>query len=150
MTSFYPPQLFVQIDLTAHPLDLELDTDTRSFTMAAPTAMIDPAIFESLQAKIDDDSAFRDKIRDTVQLLEKQVKSAQALLSRVHSTPAANLPPVLQLVEKSITEESATITSLSQLASTQPYYKWNQMWNRTVQDCVWRIHRSRDRGCDSC
>ena len=104
--------------------------------MAASGAMIDPAIFESLQAKIDDDTTFRDQIRDVVQLLEKQVKSAQAILSRIHSTSAANLPPLLATAGSSIKEEGNTVATLAQLASTQPYYKWNQMWNRTLQDTV--------------
>lgn len=34
--------------------------------------MVDPAIFEDLQAKIDEDTAFRDEIKDIVQTLEKQ------------------------------------------------------------------------------
>lgn len=34
--------------------------------------MVDAAVFESLQAKIDDDIAIRDQIRDIVQTLEKQ------------------------------------------------------------------------------
>ena len=38
---------------------------------AAP-AMVDPAIFEHLQAKIDEDSYVRDELRDILKTLEKQ------------------------------------------------------------------------------
>jgi hypothetical protein len=51
--------------------------------------MIDPQIFEELQNKIDEDGKVRDQIRDIIQTLERQERSAQSILSRAHSTPTA-------------------------------------------------------------
>ncbi|KAK4993447.1 Translin-1 [Elasticomyces elasticus] len=45
--------------------------------MANPSnGMVDPAIFEHLQQKIDEDTGVRDKIREVLQTLEKQGKAA--------------------------------------------------------------------------
>jgi hypothetical protein len=52
--------------------------------------MIDPKIFESLQTKIDDDTEIRDQIRAILQVLERQGRTAQSILSGAHSTPAAH------------------------------------------------------------
>lgn len=58
--------------------------------MANPSRMIDPKIFESLQSKIDDDAETRDQIRAILQVLERQGRAAQSVLSGAHSTPAAH------------------------------------------------------------
>lgn len=68
--------------------------------------MVNPAIFEHLQAKIDEDSRVREELRNFLQNLEQQGKlnsksskslslppvpgrATQSILSRAHSVPAA-------------------------------------------------------------
>lgn len=69
--------------------------------------MIDPAIFEQLQANIDSDAQVREELRNILQRLERQGiifylprltegdfssiagRTTQSLLSRAHSVPAA-------------------------------------------------------------
>ena len=58
--------------------------------MADGAGMVDPRIFEDLQTKIDADAEVRDQIKATLQTLERQGRNTQSLLSRAHSTPAAN------------------------------------------------------------
>ena len=41
-------------------------------TNTADFGMVDPAIFEDLQAKIDEDTQVRDELRNILQTLEKQ------------------------------------------------------------------------------
>lgn len=70
-------------------------------------ALVDPAVFQSLQAKIDEDASVREELKNILQNLEKQGRSetppclislfltdsigrvTQSILSRVHSIPAA-------------------------------------------------------------
>ncbi|KAF2429785.1 Translin [Tothia fuscella] len=96
--------------------------------------MVDPAIFEHLQEKIDEDVTFRDALRDIVQQLEKQTRTAQAILSRAHSTPSAQTSDVVRAAEAAIRDEITTVAGLSVQASKQPYYKWNDVWTRKMQD----------------
>jgi len=107
--------------------------------MATHLGMVDPAIFEHLQEKIDEDTSFRDVIRDIVQQLEKQTRSTQAILSRAHSTPTSQTSDVVTTVETSLHNEISTISKLSGQASKQPYYKWNTMWSHKVQDVCFTI-----------
>ncbi|KAH7407508.1 putative Translin-1 [Cadophora sp. MPI-SDFR-AT-0126] len=101
--------------------------------------MVDPRIFEQLQAKIDDDAEVRDQIRAITQTLERQGRNAQSVLSRAHSTPAANLGPVLVAAEASIKEEAESISKLAEISSSSPYYKYNGLWTRDVQNVVFSI-----------
>lgn len=107
--------------------------------MANPTGMVDPQIFENLQIKIDEDAEVRDQIRAVLQSLERQGRAAQSVLSRAHSTPTAHLQNILQAAEEVIVEEIASIGKLAEITSKSPYYKYNGMWTRDVQNVVFSI-----------
>ncbi|KIW03873.1 uncharacterized protein PV09_05169 [Verruconis gallopava] len=102
--------------------------------MAAQQGMVDPAIFAHLQQKIDEETAFRDSLREVIQQLEKQTRTTQSILARAHSTPTVKINEVVTAAEEAIRDEIATILKLSELASQQPYYKNNFMWTRSMQD----------------
>jgi hypothetical protein len=51
--------------------------------------MVDPQIFEDIQAKIDEDAQVKEQIRAILQILERQGRTAQSILSRAHSTPTS-------------------------------------------------------------
>ncbi|KAF8858957.1 Translin [Acephala macrosclerotiorum] len=104
--------------------------------MASSSAMVDPKIFEQLQTKIDEDAEVRDQIKAIIQTLERQSRNAQSILSRAHSIPAANLEPVLQAAEAAIKEEVDSITKLATTTAGSPYYKYNGIWSRDVQNVI--------------
>ena len=101
-------------------------------------SLLDPAIFASLDSKIEEEALIRDSLGQIVQKLDRVVSSAQGLLSRVHSTPktrcthlrsrhcvAANAPDaaLVKQVEASIAEQVTLTAELAELASKHPYYK---------------------------
>jgi len=49
------------------------------------------------------------------------------------------VPELLTSAEEAIRNSRESITKLSQVSSNQPYYKWNGMWSRQVQDTVFTI-----------
>ncbi|KAH8893411.1 putative sequence-specific DNA binding protein [Thozetella sp. PMI_491] len=102
--------------------------------MASP--LIDPALFEQLKAKIEEDAKVRQELHDIVEELSQQVAYVQGLLSRIHSTPRSQYPTFLKQVDESISKYGATVTKLSTFASGHPYYKHNFKWTRTVQDAI--------------
>ncbi|KAK5116967.1 hypothetical protein LTR62_006688 [Meristemomyces frigidus] len=81
--------------------------------------MIQSGIFESLQRKIDDDSAVKD-VRHPVPN-DFQVSS------------------VLEAAQASISREVTTIQKLSEVAAKHPYYKFNYAWTRQIQDACFSI-----------
>ncbi|KAL4810334.1 Translin [Aspergillus unguis] len=98
--------------------------------------MIDRAIFESLQAKIDEETAVRDELRDIVQSLSRKGRSTQAALSRAHSTPAAQLSPVLESSTQEILAQKEEVARLKAVADKHPFYKYNGVWSRDLQNLV--------------
>jgi len=101
--------------------------------------MVDAKIFESLQTKIDEDAEARDLIRAILQTLERQDRTTQSILSRAHSTPAAHLASVISSAEKAIIDEIASVKTLAEIASKSPYYKYNGIWTRDVQNVIFAI-----------
>lgn len=49
--------------------------------------MVNPAIFEHLQTKLDEDAQVREEIRNIVQSMERQDRITSSVLSRAHSVP---------------------------------------------------------------
>ncbi|MCJ1374508.1 hypothetical protein MMC20_005740 [Loxospora ochrophaea] len=80
------------------------------------SSMVDPTIFEHLQAKIDEDIQLRDELRHTLQILERQVQ------------------PTITEASDSIAAQVTTISQLSAAASKHPYYKYNSLWTRDIQN----------------
>ncbi|KAF2239298.1 translin [Viridothelium virens] len=101
--------------------------------------MVNPSIFQHLQSKIDEETLVGEELRDIVNLLEKQEKSAQAALSRAHSTPTPEVSSVVVAAESAIRYEIDTIQKLSEAASKHPYYKYNGIWTRNIQDACFTI-----------
>lgn len=55
--------------------------------MASESTLLDPSIFDYLKDKLEEESQIRETLTQIIQRLERAVASAQAFLSRVHSTP---------------------------------------------------------------
>ena len=54
-----------------------------------PSRLLDPAIFETLKANLEQEQQVRDGLYQIVHRLERAVAYAQGVLSRVHATPPA-------------------------------------------------------------
>ncbi|RAL15336.1 translin [Aspergillus homomorphus CBS 101889] len=98
--------------------------------------MIDHQIFEDLQSKIDEEATVRDELHDIVQTLARKGRSTQAILSRAHSTPAEQLKPVLDDVTKAILAQRDEVARLKTVADRHPFYKYNGVWTRELQNLV--------------
>jgi predicted translin family RNA/ssDNA-binding protein len=112
-------------------------TDT---TMTTSTPHIDPAIFTNLQTKIDEESTIRDSLKTIVEILSKQSRLVSSILSRIHNTPTSSLAStVLQPCLQPLQDEITTVQQLSQTASQYPFYKFNGMWQRDIQNVITSI-----------
>ncbi|KAH1309679.1 hypothetical protein KXX16_000380 [Aspergillus fumigatus] len=97
--------------------------------------MIDNAIFEDLQTKIDEETAVRDELHEIVQTLSKKGRSTQAILSRAHSTPSDQLKPVLDDATKEIIAQRDEVARLKTVADKHPFYKYNGV--TSIELCAW-------------
>lgn len=103
--------------------------------------LITPDLFESLQAKIDDDTNVRELIKEIVQSLEKAEKKAIAHITNAHSLPEPQLEKALSraILHDEFLNIVKIVGGLQDIASKHPYYKFNGMWTRAMQDAVFIV-----------
>ncbi|CAI7601672.1 unnamed protein product [Penicillium manginii] len=118
--------------------------------------MIDQRIFEDLQTKIDEETTVRDELHDIVQTLARKGRSTQAILARAHSTPSDKLQPVLDDATASIIAQKDEVARLRSVADKHPFYKYNGVWSRELQNlvasielCAWLGGLPEHKGTDS-
>lgn len=104
-----------------------------------PKGMLSPAIFEHLQSKLDEDGQVREELRAIVQIMERQDRNTMSILSRAHSIPQADLSSSLSEAWESISKQVETIGKLNEVASKHPYYKYNGMWTREMQNTSFAV-----------
>ncbi|EWC46623.1 hypothetical protein DRE_04110 [Drechslerella stenobrocha 248] len=104
-----------------------------------PAGMIDPQIFRQVQDDIDEDIKVRDEIRGLLKALDKQERSIQSVLSRVHAVPASSLPDLLASAQPSFDQQREILKELATVASKYPYYKYNGLWTREIQTASYGI-----------
>lgn len=116
---------------------MSADTTMSTPAPASSAQNVDPAIFTSLQAKIDEETAIRDELKAHVETLSKQGRLTQSILSRIHNTPTAELETaVLGPCDDALSQQAATVKELAQSASKYPFYKWNNIWQRDIQGVI--------------
>ncbi|KAK1719348.1 hypothetical protein CaCOL14_005962 [Colletotrichum acutatum] len=115
-----------------------MDSDTNMVEVPA-SRLLDPQIFEHLKNKIEEDQEVRDQMSQTVQKLDRAISYVQGLLSRIHATPRQQYGPFLADVQAGIQKEIEVIGELQEIASKHPYYKYNQKWNRQVQNAIFTV-----------
>lgn len=101
------------------------------------TSLIDTSIFTTLQSKIDAETAIRDELKQIVEALSKQGRVTQSILSRIHNVPPQLLTQeVLQPATRAIEEQKNSVITLNNAASKYPFYKYNGMWQRDIQNLI--------------
>ncbi|MCJ1450593.1 hypothetical protein MMC28_000926 [Mycoblastus sanguinarius] len=101
--------------------------------------MATSGIFELLQAKIEGESLVREELKDIVQSLERQNRSTLSILSRAHSIPQKDLSPTLSEALDAMGQQRDIIKRLNHAASKHPYYKYNSIWSREMQNSCFAV-----------
>ena len=106
-------------------------------TPRAGQSLIDTSIFSNLQTKIDEETAIREELKAIVETLSKQARLTQSIISRIHNVPSQSLnAEVLEPCMAALEEQRKTISTLKEAASKYPFYKYNGMWQRDIQNLI--------------
>ncbi|KAI5820314.1 Translin [Pyronema omphalodes] len=100
---------------------------------------IDQNIFSTVTEQIDQDLEIRESIREVLKNLDKQLKQISATLSRVHSVPPSEVPNLITKTQPIFEAAKNDLHELIQKSKPYPYYKYNMMWQREMQNLVFLI-----------
>ncbi|GAA6059581.1 hypothetical protein JCM10212_000637 [Sporobolomyces blumeae] len=95
--------------------------------------MTQPVDFGYLQDSLSLDADRRDKIRDATKLIETHQRPLIAILSRVHSTTAREIPALLQSLDPLLPSLRAALADLAHLVPPQQFYRYNDSFSRSIQ-----------------
>ncbi|KAI9892040.1 MAG: hypothetical protein M1814_002235 [Vezdaea aestivalis] len=100
--------------------------------------MFDPSLFAELQAKIDQEAKVKEELRIVLHNLERQTRKTHSILAKAHSIPSRDFgsPTEGPLGDtgSSFSQEVKFVIELKNIAGRYPYYKYNSLWSRNVQD----------------
>ncbi|KAL0637965.1 Translin-1 [Maublancomyces gigas] len=107
--------------------------------MSETFAMVDPEIFAAVQEMIEKDSAVKEEIRNALRKLDKEVRKITSILSRVHIVPAEHVPKLTDSVNDGFKQVRDEIEGLVEIVKDYPYYKYNGLWTRDLQNTVFLV-----------
>ncbi|TGZ82191.1 recombination hotspot-binding protein [Ascodesmis nigricans] len=100
---------------------------------------IDHSIFTAVQEQIENDAVVRENIREALKKLDKEVKVANAVLTRVHSVPPSEVPRIVATARPHLSNARKELHALVQLVEAYPYYKYNGLWTRDLQNLTFLV-----------
>ncbi|KAL7414426.1 Translin [Mrakia frigida] len=90
--------------------------------------------------KINDDleveSELREKIKDSIKILDKHSRQITSLVNRIHSTPQAGLIPLAEEVNSQLIQSRPMIAEITDLIPANQYFKWAPLYNRPLQALI--------------
>ncbi|GAA5951514.1 hypothetical protein JCM3765_005958 [Sporobolomyces pararoseus] len=89
--------------------------------------------FTYLQDSLSQDQSIREKIKDQSKLIDQAQRPLVALLSRVHSTAAAELPTLLATLDPLLASLQTSLKELAVLVPKEQFYRYNDLFSRQVQ-----------------
>ncbi|KAI8390893.1 Translin [Radiomyces spectabilis] len=96
-------------------------------------ASIDLKFFNDLQQTFEKESERKDEIRQVVRELDRTARSFYAVLNQIHSDPTGKVPDI------PLQELQTRVQQLAALIPVNEYYKYENLWQRTLQQAVFII-----------
>ncbi|RIB02935.1 Translin [Gigaspora rosea] len=97
---------------------------------------IDLSFFNNIDAAMEEEAARKEEILRLVRDFDKTCRTITAILNRAHSAQAEEVPTIGSLAMDRFGEVKQHMTNLAQLVPHQQYYRYNELWSRTVQNSV--------------
>ncbi|KAK9367454.1 Translin [Lipomyces kononenkoae] len=97
---------------------------------------MDLDIFSKCQDSIDRESEIRENIRTLTKAVDPHLRSVLSVLSAAHSTPSNLFPSFATRTAESFQLQKEAIQGLASSASQHPFYKYNAIWSRTLQNAA--------------
>ncbi|GAA5884696.1 hypothetical protein JCM16303_005234, partial [Sporobolomyces ruberrimus] len=89
--------------------------------------------FTYLQDSLTLDQSIRERIKDQSKLIEQAQRPLVALLSRVHSTPARDVPRLLESLEPLLAPLRESLKNLATIIPSQQFYRYHDSFARSIQ-----------------
>ncbi|RIA99678.1 translin-like protein [Glomus cerebriforme] len=97
----------------------------------------DLTIFKQIEASMEEVSLRKDEIFRCVRDYEKTCRYITAILNRVHSASANEVPGIAQEALEQFSRIKQHLADLSKIVPYQQFYRYNDLWSRTIQTSLY-------------
>ncbi|KAI0785262.1 Translin [Abortiporus biennis] len=97
---------------------------------------MDPENMQLITRMLEQDSELREKIKDQVTEFDKKTRTMSGLLNKIHSTPSAELPPLLDSVRPILESCGETTAAIAALVPPNQFWRWKEMWSNSLRSAV--------------
>jgi len=98
------------------------------------------SVFQSLQSSLEEEASLREKIRDSVREFDSNVRSLTAHLNSIHAVPSTGFGELATSgAERYLPACQANVASLATLVPTDQYYRYSDMWTRSIQTFSYNV-----------
>ncbi|CAL1713075.1 unnamed protein product [Somion occarium] len=97
---------------------------------------MDSANLDFINRMLEQDSELREKIKDQVTEFDKKTRTMTGLLNKIHSTPTAQLPLLLDSVQPILESCKETTGAIANLVPANQFWRWKEMWSISLRNAV--------------
>ncbi|KAI0078276.1 Translin [Panus rudis PR-1116 ss-1] len=97
---------------------------------------MDPTNIEALNQVLEQEAELREKIKDQVTEFDKKTRTMLGLLNKIHSTPTAELPRLLESVRPILDSCKETTAAIAVLIPPNQFWRWKEMWSISLRNAV--------------
>ncbi|KAI5826001.1 Translin [Schizophyllum commune Tattone D] len=97
---------------------------------------MDSRDLENINALLDQDVELRERIKEQVTELDKKTRTMTGLLNKIHSTPSAELPKLLDSVKPTLNSCSETTNAIAAIIPPNQFWRWKDMWSNSLRNVV--------------
>ncbi|KAI8990286.1 Translin [Pilobolus umbonatus] len=94
---------------------------------------MDIHFFLDLQQSLENEADIKDDMRNAIKELDRCCRRINAVLNQIHSNPSGEVPKV------DFEEVKEKIQRLASLVPEHEFYKYNDLWNRVMQQAVFAV-----------
>ncbi|KAL1715363.1 Translin [Schizophyllum commune] len=97
---------------------------------------MDTRDLENINALLDQDVELREKIKEQVTELDKKTRTMTGLLNKIHSTPSAEMPKLLDSVKPTLNSCFETTNAIAAIIPPNQFWRWKDMWSNSLRNVV--------------
>ncbi|RUS33498.1 translin-like protein [Jimgerdemannia flammicorona] len=94
---------------------------------------VDLNFFDKIQTSMDSEAKIKDEIRQAVRDFDRTCRAITAVLNQVHASSSSETPAICDNALHYFVDARGHLTKLASLVPEKQFYKYNDLWNRTVQ-----------------
>ncbi|RUP51150.1 translin-like protein [Jimgerdemannia flammicorona] len=94
---------------------------------------VDLNFFDKIQTSMDSEAKIKDEIRQAVRDFDRTCRAITAVLNQVHASSSSEMPAICDNALHYFVDARGHLTKLASLVPEKQFYKYNDLWNRTVQ-----------------